>query len=66
MKIETEKSFGTRECPACGVDVPENNNRCPICKYEFPNRTPGQAGYRLFIGILLLLLFLYLTFGFFR
>ena len=48
------------------MNVPENNNRCPICKYDFPNRTPGEKGYRLFIGILLLLLFLFLTFGYFR
>lgn len=66
MKIESDKTFPKRECPSCGMDVDENNNRCPICKYAFPNRTPGEKGYRLFLGLLLLLLFLSLTFGYLR
>ena len=66
MNIDTEKDFGTRECPACGVNVAENSNRCPICKYEFPNRSPGQEGFRLWVGMLLLIIFILLTFGLLR
>lgn len=58
MKIDPDKSFGDRECPSCGVTVEANSNRCPICGYEFPNRTPASQGLRWTLGIFLLLLFL--------
>lgn len=38
MHIDPHSQFPTRECPGCGVDVPANENRCPICLYEFPVR----------------------------
>ncbi len=38
MKIDPQSDFGTRECPGCAVEVPANENRCPICGYEFPAR----------------------------
>ena len=66
MNLDAQKEFGTRECASCGMEVAENNNRCPICKYEFPNRTPGAQGYRTLIGILLLLFFTALAFGLLR
>lgn len=37
MRVEADTKFGTRECPGCGLEVEANNNRCPVCGYEFPN-----------------------------
>ncbi len=39
-RIDTQADFGVRECPGCAVEVPANENRCPICGYEFPTRGP--------------------------
>lgn len=63
MKIETDRDFGSRECPSCGFEVPANTNRCPICNYEFPCPTTTQKGLRiggalLMLGLLLVLLLL--------
>jgi len=63
MKIETQKSFGTRECPSCATEVPANNNRCPICGYVFTLTTPAQRNLKLVGAILMLALFLVLIFG---
>lgn len=38
MKINPQSNFGVRECPGCATEVPANENRCPICGYEFPGR----------------------------
>ncbi len=38
MKIDPHADFPARECPGCAVAVPANENRCPICGYEFPAR----------------------------
>lgn len=40
MRIDPHSDFGTRECPGCAVEVPANENRCPVCGYEFPVRSP--------------------------
>ena len=40
MPIDPHADFGTRECPGCAVEVPANENRCPICGYTFPARGP--------------------------
>ena len=57
MKIDPHAPFPLRECPGCAVEVPANENRCPICGYDFPTRSPLQR--RLgWIVLLLLLLFL--------
>ncbi len=53
MKIDSQTAFGTRACPGCAVEVPANENRCPICGYEFPGRGPLQ---RQLIWIVVLLL----------
>lgn len=63
MRIDNQRSFGTRECPSCATDVAANHNRCPICGYEFPNPSPVQKGMRiggalLMLAILALLLVL--------
>ena len=39
MRIDADHDFGERECPGCGVRVPANENRCPICGYVFPRRS---------------------------
>jgi len=39
MKLNPSKDFGIRECPSCACEVAANNNRCPICGYEFPSRS---------------------------
>ncbi len=58
MRIDTGRSFGRRECPACACDVAANNNRCPICGYEFPNRTAGFRTFRWFAAVIMLVLLL--------
>ena len=58
MKIDPQARFGVRECPACAVEVPANENRCPVCGYEFPGRGPLQ---RNLVWIVLLLLALLLA-----
>ncbi|HOE00060.1 MAG TPA: zinc ribbon domain-containing protein [Kiritimatiellia bacterium] len=56
MKIDPHANFGTRECPNCAVEVPANENRCPICGYEFPVRGPLQRNLLWIVALLLLLL----------
>ena len=63
MKIEAQKSFGTRECPSCAMEVPANNNRCPICGCIFLRPTPTQRNMKLIGAIVMLVLFLILIFG---
>jgi hypothetical protein len=63
MKIEAQKSFGTRECPSCATEVPANNNRCPICSYQFLQPTPIQRNLKFIGAIVMLALFLILIFG---
>ena len=52
--INIQSNFGKRECPSCACEVPANNNRCPICGYEFPNPTPTQRGMRLWGALIML------------
>ena len=54
MKLDIDKTFDPRECPSCGCEVPRNNNRCPICSYEFPTPTRTQANLRLGGALLML------------
>ncbi len=66
MRIEADKNFGTRECPSCGLEVAINENRCPVCDYEFPNppappRPLAVVGWVLF-GILLAAILITLIF----
>lgn len=65
MKINGEKQFGTRECPACACEVPENTNRCPICGYAFPLQPAGKRSMRVWGAILMLVLFVILILGLF-
>ena len=45
-----------RECPGCAVDVPANENRCPICGYEFPARGPLHRNLLWIVALFLALL----------
>ena len=56
MKIDSHTEFPTRECPNCAVEVPTNENRCPICGYEFPGRGPLQRNLLWIVAFLLALL----------
>jgi hypothetical protein len=58
VKIEPQTKFAMRECPGCAVEVPANENRCPICGYAFPGRGPLH---RNLVWIVLLMLALLLV-----
>ena len=59
MTIDLEKDFGMRDCPSCAVEVSSNQNRCPICGYEFPHPKPVKKTLFLWTGIILLLVIIY-------
>lgn len=63
MRVEIDRDFGTRECPACATEVAANHNRCPICGYEFPNASPAKRGMRLWGALLMLALLLAMLLG---
>lgn len=62
MKIDPHVKYPIRECPGCAVEVPANENHCPICGYAFPGRGPLHRNLiwivLLFITLLLIPLFL--------
>ena len=64
MNIIHQKSFEKRECPSCACLVLKNNNRCPICNYEFPNEMPMKRNVRIWGAILMILLFAMMILGF--
>jgi len=66
MRIDGQREFETRECPSCGVDVPTNNNYCPICSYAFPQLGPRKKHVKRWAGLLMLLLFIILAFRLLR
>ena len=49
---------GTRECPSCACEVAANENRCPICRYEFPARPHDHRRWLGLIGLTLAALLL--------
>ncbi len=63
MRIESDRTFGTRECPNCAMEVPANHNRCPICQHVFLRPSPLQRNLKLGGALLMLALFLILIFG---
>jgi hypothetical protein len=63
MKVEPQSNFGVRECPGCAVEVPANENRCPICGYEFPGRGPLQRNLPWIVLLCLALLLIPLFFA---
>jgi len=63
VKVIHQTNFGKRECPSCAVEVPANNNRCPICSYEFPNEMPMKRNVRFWGAILMIVLFAMLLLG---
>ena len=58
MKIDPQRTFAPRECPSCATVVAGNENRCPICHYEFPARPLAHRLWLAAIRIALALLFL--------
>ena len=59
MKIISDQEYGTRECPSCAVDVPENSNTCPICGYAFPHPSTRQKHMKLWGAVIMLGIFAY-------
>lgn len=55
MRVDPAKNFGTRECPGCATEVEANNNRCPICSYEFPNPPAPRRLFRIIASLALAL-----------
>ena len=43
-----------KECPSCAMEIDKSADKCPICGYEFPNRSPLNK----WVAILLILVFL--------
>ncbi len=62
VRIVTQRDFGTRECPSCACEVAINENRCPICGYEFPHRPRAHRTALALIALLLLAALLALWF----
>jgi len=62
LKIDPDKAYGKRECPSCATWVTKNNNRCPICKYEFGTQPTWQAPLLLVIAIITILALLFYLF----
>jgi len=62
MRVLARKEYGSRECPSCACEIPQNVNKCPICGYLFPVATPRQKRMRLWGALLMLglIAFLYL------
>ena len=56
MKIDPDAKFPVRECPGCAVEVPSNENRCPICGYAFPGRGALQRSLIWIVALFLALL----------
>jgi len=46
-----------KECPNCAVEVEKENENCPICGYEFPQRTSHP---KLFIWVAVILIVLFI------
>ena len=63
MRIDASKDFGVRTCPSCAMEVAANENRCPICGYEFP--VEGVAGMLRWAAWIAVLVLAALAAGFF-
>lgn len=60
IRPDSNRDFGTRECPSCGVEVDANQNYCPICHYAFPHAMPRQKFMRIGGALIMLAILLYL------
>jgi predicted nucleic acid-binding Zn ribbon protein len=56
VNIDPHANYPVRECPGCAVEVPANENRCPICGYAFPARSALQRNLIWIVAALLALL----------
>jgi len=48
---------GKRECPSCASLIPDDQDRCFICGYEFAG-PPARRSWRVWMAVVLLILFL--------
>jgi len=46
-----------RECPSCAAMIPDDQDQCFICGYEFAG-PPRRRSWRLWMAIVLLVVFL--------
>ncbi|MFC3881137.1 hypothetical protein ACFOSV_13170 [Algoriphagus namhaensis] len=51
---EFNKTLKTKECPSCAMEIDEKEKICPICKFEFPQRSPWIT----WVAILLVIVFI--------
>ena len=63
MQIDPQHEHGARECPSCACEVAANNNRCPICGYEFPHAAPRQNFLRYGGALIMLAIMLWMLMG---
>jgi RNA polymerase subunit RPABC4/transcription elongation factor Spt4 len=52
---EFTKTVKTKECPSCAMEVDDKAKVCPICQFEFPNRSPWITWMAIFLVIIWLL-----------
>lgn len=56
---ERYKAMTKRECPSCAMMVDEKSEECPVCRYEFPQKSKPRS----LVAILLLIIFLLVSLG---
>ncbi|WP_157373292.1 hypothetical protein [Algoriphagus terrigena] len=47
-----------KECPSCAMEIDAQAAVCPICKFEFPKRSPWITWVAIFLVIVWLLSYL--------
>ncbi|WP_170134440.1 hypothetical protein [Echinicola strongylocentroti] len=47
----------TKECPSCAMEVDAKAKICPICQFEFPQRSPIIQWVAILLAILFVLLY---------
>ncbi|WP_185974277.1 hypothetical protein [Litoribacter populi] len=48
--------MNTKECPGCAMPVEQKDTICPICKFEFPQRSKAYTWVAVALAVLMLLL----------
>ncbi|AGA80052.1 hypothetical protein [Echinicola vietnamensis] len=48
----------TKECPSCAMEVDAKAKVCPICQFEFPQRSPIIQWVAILLAILFILLYI--------
>jgi len=52
------KHMKKKECPSCAMEIDAQAAVCPICKFEFPKRSPWITWVAIFLVIVWLLSYL--------